>query len=377
MKNIALLLPDFDEGGMPVVASNLIKELRKYVNIDLIFIKSNRPIRYDTYKSGIYQLEAESEAKIVRYLRKISTVHKLRKIRKRESYDVILSYGILAGFLNIMTSSKNSAAICTLHNIESIENKQLGISGKIFNWFLKFIFPLASKVVAISQGIQADLEKNYGLTNIVTIYNPYIFEKDKNNVTSNRQLFNDPINFVTVSRLENSKRVDRIIKALATLIDEGFNVELWILGDGSQKFNLSELTDGLGLSNKIHFLGYVDNPKEIIKKCDYFVLASENEGFPNVLIESLMVNTPIITQDIFSGPREIFENLGSVDYDEQLEHNINVYENGVLCKQILTGMRYVCVEHRIFDINTTKLERILSSDEIAMTYFSLIKHVET
>ncbi|WPW67089.1 hypothetical protein U0Q17_03087 (plasmid) [Lactiplantibacillus plantarum] len=49
----------------------------------------------------------------------------------------------------------------------------------------------------------------------------------------------------------------------------------------------------------------------------------------------------------------------------------------MLCKHILAGMRYVCVEHRIFDINTTKLERILSSDEIAMTYFSLIKHVET
>ncbi|MGL9900380.1 hypothetical protein, partial [Enterococcus sp. DIV1407a] len=103
----------------------------------------------------------------------------------------------------------------------------------------------------------------------------------------------------------------------------------------------------------------------------------ENEGFGNVLIESLMVNTPIITQDVFSGPREIFENLGSVNYDEPLEHNINVYENGILCNHILAGMRYVCVEHRIFDINTTKLERILSSDEIAMTYFLLIKHVET
>ena len=90
-----------------------------------------------------------------------------------------------------------------------------------------------------------------------------------------------------------------------------------------------------------------------------------------------MVNTPIITQDVFSGPREIFENLGSVNYNEPLEHNINVYENGILCNHILAGMRYVCVEHRLFDINTTKLERILSSDEIAMTYFLLIKHVET
>ena len=105
--------------------------------------------------------------------------------------------------------------------------------------------------------------------------------------------------------------------------------------------------------------------------------ATENEVFGNVLIEILMVNTPIITQVVFSGPREIFENLGSVNYDETLEHNINVYENGILCKHILAGMRYVCVEHRIFDINTTKLERILSSDEIAMTYFLLIKHVET
>lgn len=376
MKSIALLLPDFDEGGMPVVASNLIKELSQHVHVGLIFIKSQRPVRYDVYDSDIYELEVESQVKLVRYLRKLWTVHKLKKIRDENSYDVIISYGILSGFLNIVTSSKNSLAVCTVHNIESIENKQLGISGKIFNWFLKFIFPFAFKVVAISQGIQADLEKNYGLTNVDTIYNPHIFEGNEFNLADTPQISNKSINFVTASRLENSKRIDRIINALAKLTSEGFDVELWILGDGSQKEKLSELSESQGLGDKVHLLGYIDNPQVVIERCDYFVLASENEGFPNVLIESLMVNTPVITLDILSGPREMFENLAIVNYDKPLEHNIVVYENGILCKHIFAGMRYVCVEPRTFDINLLKLKQKLSANEIAAKYLSLIKHAK-
>lgn len=52
-------------------------------------------------------------------------------------------------------------------------------------------------------------------------------------------------------------------------------------------------------------MGHKDNPYAWISKADIFVLPSDYEGFPNVLLESMACGTPIITTNCPSGPGEI------------------------------------------------------------------------
>ena len=66
----------------------------------------------------------------------------------------------------------------------------------------------------------------------------------------------------------------------------------------------SEISE-LELDKKVFLLGELKNPFKYLSKADCFVLGSNNEGFPNVLLEALACGLPIISTDCESGPREI------------------------------------------------------------------------
>ena len=102
------------------------------------------------------------------------------------------------------------------------------------------------------------------------------------------------------------------------------------------------MAEQLGLSALIEFKGFVENPFPYYKKALFTVLSSKNEGFPNVLIETLATQTPVIAFDCFSGPNEIIEHeINGLLVDNQnfqalteamnaMIENVDLYQN---CKQ--------------------------------------------
>lgn len=371
MDKIAILLPDFEEGGMPVVASNLLSGLSKEYLVDIILIKSNRPIKYNTYDSRVIKLGKEHKFKIQKYLQKLLFVFKLRKMKRKNKYKAVISYGVLAGILNIISNPKriNTKSICTIHNVESIEDTQLGLSGEIFDFSLKTLFKRAYKVVAISQGIQNDLNQKYGLHNVTTIYNPHRFYKKDSSV---EYVQKSSINLAVVSRLEKSKRVDNLICQIQKIIKQGYKVNLWIAGNGSEKERLKELANTLKIEKNIQFLGFVKNVHKLMSKSDFLLLDSTNEGFPNVILESLIAGTPVISEDIYCGPREILFDLKKIDYSVQLKNDIKIFNNGILCKDIYDGILYGINHVEDFNVSTILLEKKLNIDKISKQYIELI-----
>ena len=85
------------------------------------------------------------------------------------------------------------------------------------------------------------------------------------------------------------------------------SLELIFLGDGILKDDLINDCVKLVIKDKVHFLGNVKNPFYYLAKSDLFVLNSEIEGFPNVLVEAMACRLPVISSDCKSGPREILE----------------------------------------------------------------------
>ncbi|ARC69866.1 CDP-glycerol glycerophosphotransferase family protein [Bacillus sp. GM2] len=116
------------------------------------------------------------------------------------------------------------------------------------------------------------------------------------------------INFVNMGRLSPEKDQEKLIKAFSQLINKykSLKMKLYIIGDGILKETLSDLVETLGVADSVIFTGQMKNPFFLINKADCFVLSSNHEGQPMVLLETLVLNKPIIATDI-AGSRSILE----------------------------------------------------------------------
>lgn len=113
-------------------------------------------------------------------------------------------------------------------------------------------------------------------------------------------------NLVAAGRLEDQKGFDLAIEAIA--LAKSANVHLTILGEGSRREMLEKLIQERNVQDRVHLVGYRQNPYPFYGKADGFLLSSRFEGFPNVVLESLFIGTPVVATPI-AGLNSILEGI--------------------------------------------------------------------
>jgi len=103
-----------------------------------------------------------------------------------------------------------------------------------------------------------------------------------------------------VGRLHRVKQVDLLIRAFRLIHEKDSKTNLYILGDGEERGTLVKLTSDLGLSDSVHFRGYVDQTTvlKMMKLSDVLVLPSRVEGNPRVLIEAMVNRLPVVATNV-------------------------------------------------------------------------------
>lgn len=114
---------------------------------------------------------------------------------------------------------------------------------------------------------------------------------------------------VTAGRLDTNKGFHLLIDALAAVHSERPELDFRaaILGDGPQKSRLEQQIEGRGLQDWIHLTGFQDNAPSWFRSADLFVFPSLLEGMPNVIMEAMACQVPVLAADCDSGPREILQ----------------------------------------------------------------------
>lgn len=132
------------------------------------------------------------------------------------------------------------------------------------------------------------------------------------------------LSFITVGRLEYNKGHLRILNVLSKI--KSYEFTYTIVGSGSLDKLLKERVIQLGLENKVDFVSHTTQILKIVNEKDYFIQGSYFEGFPNVILESCSVGTPIIAFDAPGGTREIVQDCVNgfiVETEFELEQLLN------------------------------------------------------
>jgi len=121
-------------------------------------------------------------------------------------------------------------------------------------------------------------------------------------------------------RLSPEKGFDLLIRAVAQLVSQGFDLELLIVGEGDERPRLEALVRELGLKQRVRLPGYLSDLRPVYEAMDCFALSSLREGLPNVLLEAMALEVPVVATRIAGVPRLIADGAngllvgpGSVD----------------------------------------------------------------
>lgn len=108
------------------------------------------------------------------------------------------------------------------------------------------------------------------------------------------------VTFVNVGRLSPEKNHERLLEAFRLVVDEHPEARLVVVGSGPLEQDLHGLRDSLGLGAYVTFTGQQPNPFPIVAAADCFVLSSDYEGQPMVLLEARTLGLPVISTDFDS-----------------------------------------------------------------------------
>jgi glycosyltransferase involved in cell wall biosynthesis len=232
--------------------------------------------------------------------RKVNRFFALQKFISEGRFDAVIDFRMRTGFGLEMLLSKGVYPKNTFYTVHS------GILDFYFpkSPFLANLIYGNRQIVAVSKAIQkVILDKNLS-QKVYQIYNPVDLKamdslQNQNEVTEDKFI-------LAVGRMNDEvKQFDKLILAYSKSVLPSKNIRLVLLGEGKNQEAYKTLSKELEIEDKIIFKGFIANPFPYYQKALFTVLTSKNEGFPNVIIESLAAGTPIVSFDCFSGPNEI------------------------------------------------------------------------
>ena len=106
-----------------------------------------------------------------------------------------------------------------------------------------------------------------------------------------------------VGRLSTEKNFDGLIRAADRLWNDGLDFELLIVGEGVQRPALEALIGRLSRRDRVHLVGYRRDTPDLYQAMDAFVLSSIREGLPNVVLEAMAMETPVVATRVAGVPR--------------------------------------------------------------------------
>jgi len=182
-------------------------------------------------------------------------------------------------------------------------------------------------------------------------------------VASNKELTKDCFKLIFLSRIEEKKGLELLFNALSTI---DISWRLTIAGSGDKQYlqSLKQLARELKLSDKIYWLGQVNNQDKytLMAAHDLLALTSYNENFANVVVESLSVGTPVL----------ISKQVGLADYVEDKKLGwVTGLEISEIREQILNAFQSFTKRSEIRNNSSSIIKKDFSDQTLVEKYINM------
>jgi len=307
-KRLLFVISSFYGGGAEMVLVHMINYLhRKRYAMELVvfdnFLDYCQLIPKDV---SVHCLHKKNRMDFVRLVKDLRTI--IRRIRP----DVVFSLMFYTNVLTVLSSrwvGKRFRLILCEH-IYLPTFLQAGTFSSLKSKIVPYTYNRADWVVGVSKSIRTSLVRDFKVNPLktVTIYNPIPLEdirKKAEAAVEHPFLSGDYTVLLSAGRLKPQKRFDRLLKAFGTVARQRSNTVLLIMGEGTLRFELENLSRELGIRDRVDFVGFQRNPFAWMSKADLFVLSSDFEGLPMTLLEAMACGVPVVSTDCPSGPAEI------------------------------------------------------------------------
>lgn len=283
--------------------------LGRGMRVDIVVAQREGPnLGHLPPQAGVVDLKAKRVSlalpALTRYLRKTAPDGLISALP--HANVIAVAARCLAGSrTRLVLTEHTTASLSAAHS----ENRR----GRVLPMFMRFAYPSADAVVAVSNGVADDLARLLKLdrSRITTIYNPIAAPRliELSEQPVEHEWFADrriPV-ILSAGRLTPAKDFLTLIRAFG-LVRKRMEARLVILGEGNERARLEDLIRQSGVDEYVALPGFVQNPYKYMRSANLFVMSSRWEGFGNVLVEAMACGCPVASTDCPSGPREILDN---------------------------------------------------------------------
>jgi len=310
---VVCLHPYSNKGGATNKITQLLNKIdQKEFEIVYIYLKKNCKLKLNTNIKSI-KLKSQRTLFSLFEIRKILSTLEKRNFKKKilisnQNYSNVLVYFLIKNFENYKSILIERNHLDELYYYETIKDFFKKFLIKIL---MKLTYKYSYMLIGNSKKLSQDLSK-FVNKKVHTIYSPTNFKQlirmSKNYKTKDILKKKSKIRLLSVSRFTKRKDLITLLRALNIINSKYRNVELILIGYGSELNKIKQYIKKNNLKNKIFLISYKNNPYPYFLISDLYIMPSLYEGCPNSIIEATALNLPVISSNCNSGPSEILLN---------------------------------------------------------------------
>ena len=325
MRTISIVLHKFDRGGSPRVAAYLARGFaERGAAVELVLFTDRGEVDDVIAPLAGPQVKVTylASRKGPRALDLAAGLPALSKHLRRTAPDVIIAAAnnvalVTAAAVRGAGLASSRLFLKTTNPIASSRHR--GLLKAVRRWSYRWAFAQAAGIWTLSPSESEEMRAAFPEFSAVfrDVYNPYVTPQMFGDGPSGDHARNNAPVILAVGRLTRQKRLERLIRAFAQISDK--NARLLILGEGEERDRLAILVRQLGLGQRVAMPGFSDDVANAYRKASLFVLTSDYEGLPAVLLEAMASDCPILTTDCFPAARAIIEGADGCAIIEKTE----------------------------------------------------------